>query len=99
MTREAFEKWYNQGGYYHDTVSDRKELMLEAWQARESQILTLLQSDEAREKVENEIAKKRVQSRLPKKLFNVEFVQPCDDDKRAATAALNALQQMIKEPV
>lgn len=31
---EEFEEWYRQNGYYHDTVSDRKELMREAWNAR-----------------------------------------------------------------
>lgn len=31
--RSAFEKWYTENGYYHDTISERKDLMLQAWQA------------------------------------------------------------------
>lgn len=33
---DDFEKWYNENGYYHDTVSERKELMQTAWQAARS---------------------------------------------------------------
>lgn len=33
---DDFDKWYSENGYYHDTVSDRKELMREAWNARSS---------------------------------------------------------------
>lgn len=28
-----FDKWYTENGYYHDTVSESKELMREAWNA------------------------------------------------------------------
>lgn len=28
---QSFEEWYSKNGYYHDTISDRKELMREAW--------------------------------------------------------------------
>lgn len=28
---DEFEEWYRRNGYYHDTVSDRKELMRVAW--------------------------------------------------------------------
>lgn len=33
MRIDAFNKWYRDNGYYHDTVSDRKVLMQEAWLA------------------------------------------------------------------
>lgn len=88
--------FYDDKGNFFEAEHVRCWMPLDALPNPQQEILTLLQSDEAREKVENEIAKKRVQSRLSKKLFNVEFVQPCDDDKRAATAALNALVKMIK---
>ena len=30
---DGFEKWFNDNGYYHDTISERKELMAIAYQA------------------------------------------------------------------
>jgi len=32
-TLNGFAKWYSENGFYHDTVSPRRELMEQAWNA------------------------------------------------------------------